>query len=94
MYELFDHTADLGLRVEAPDLPSLFCEAAEGLFSVIVAQIPRQAPAREVRIRVEAQRTDYLFVDWLHELLYRFETERLLPHRSRQPRDKKGSSVC
>ncbi len=78
MYELFDHTADLGLRVEAPDLPSLFREAAEGLFSVIVAQIPRRAPAREVRIRVEAQRTDYLFVDWLHELLYLFETERLL----------------
>ncbi len=78
MYELFDHTADLGLRVEAPDLPSLFREAAEGLFSVIVAQIPRRAPAREVRIRVEAQRTDHLFVDWLHELLYLVETERLL----------------
>ncbi len=78
MYELFDHTADLGLRVEAPDLPSLFREAAEGLFSVIVAQIPRRAPAREVRIRLEAERMDYLFVDWLHELLYLFETERLL----------------
>ncbi len=78
MYELFDHTADLGLRVEAPDLPSLFREAAEGLFSVIVAQIPSQAPAREVRIRLEAERTDHLLVDWLHELLYRFETEALL----------------
>ena len=78
MYELFDHTADLGLRVESPDLPSLFREAAEGLFSVIVAEIPRQAPAREVGIRVEAERMDHLLVDWLHELLYRFETEALL----------------
>lgn len=78
MYELFEHTADLGLRVNAPDLPSLFREAAEGLFSVIVAEIPRRAPAREVRIRVEAERMDYLLVDWLHELLFLFETERLL----------------
>ncbi len=78
MYELFDHTADLGLRVESPDLPGLFREAAEGLFSVIVAEIPCRAPLREVRIRVEAERTDYLLLDWLHELLYLFETERLL----------------
>ena len=78
MYELFDHTADLGLRVESPDLSSLFREAAEGLFSVIVAEIPRRPAARDVRIRLEAERTDYLLVDWLHELLYLFETERLL----------------
>ena len=36
MYELFEHTADLGLRVEAQDLDALFRDAAEGLFSIIV----------------------------------------------------------
>ena len=78
MYELFDHTADLGLRVEAPDLPALFRDAAEGLFSIIVEQIPHQVPTHELPIRVEAGRMDYLLVDWLHELLYLFETRRLL----------------
>ena len=32
MYELFEHTADLGLRVRAADLDSLFNEAAQCLF--------------------------------------------------------------
>ena len=31
MYEIFEHTADLGLRVRSADLPNLFSEAAEGL---------------------------------------------------------------
>ena len=35
--ELFEHTADLGLRVFATDLADLFRTAGEGLFDVIVA---------------------------------------------------------
>src|SRR3954469_5456448 len=35
MHETFDHTADLGLRIRAGDLDTLFAEAAEALFSVI-----------------------------------------------------------
>ena len=31
MYETFEHTADLGLRVRAPDLGQLFTEAAQAL---------------------------------------------------------------
>ena len=38
MYELFEHTSDLGLRVKAQDLDTLFREAAEGLFSVIAEE--------------------------------------------------------
>jgi SHS2 domain-containing protein len=78
VYELFDHTADVGLRVLARDLPSLFREAAEGLFSVIVAEIPRRGTARSIEVRLEAERADFLLVDWLNELLYVFETKRLL----------------
>ena len=36
MYEIFEHTADLGLRIRADDLQGLFEEAARGLFSVVV----------------------------------------------------------
>ena len=35
--ETFEHTADLGLRVFAADLPDLFRTAGYGLFDVIVA---------------------------------------------------------
>lgn len=78
MYELFDHTADVGLRVRAPDLPRLFCEAAEGLFSVIVEEIPPGVSSRRLDFRLEAERAEFLLVDWLSELLYVFDTERLL----------------
>ncbi|MBL8196589.1 MAG: archease, partial [Blastocatellia bacterium] len=33
MYEIFEHTADLGLRVKAKDINTLFAEAALGMFS-------------------------------------------------------------
>ena len=36
MYETFEHTADLGLRVRAPDLDTLFAEAAGALFAAII----------------------------------------------------------
>ena len=78
MYELFDHTADLGLRVSAPDLNGLFREAAEGFFSVIVDEIPRRGTPEPIDFKLEADSTEFLLVDWLSELLYVFDTKRVL----------------
>ena len=78
MYEFFDHTADLGLRVRARDLNGLFRDAAMGLFAMVVEEVPRGRPATSREIRVSGRRHDYLLFDWLNELLYVFETERLL----------------
>ena len=36
MYEVFEHTADLGLRVRAANIETLFAEAGRGLTSLIV----------------------------------------------------------
>ena len=36
MWEIFEHTADLGLRIRADSRDQLFSEAAHGLFSLIV----------------------------------------------------------
>lgn len=78
MYELFDHTADLGLRVAAPDLATLLCDAATGLFSILVEGIPRDGPAERRTFEIRGERPDWLLLDWLHELLYAFDTERVL----------------
>jgi SHS2 domain-containing protein len=78
MYEIFEHTADLGLRVVAADLETLFVDAACGLFSIIVANLDEVRLVREVEIRVAGTATDYLLFDWLSELLYLSESERLL----------------
>lgn len=78
MYELFEHTADMGLRVRARDLESLFREAAEGLFSIMVEDKPRGERSREHAFELQADNRDDLFFDWLNELLYTFHTEREL----------------
>ena len=78
MYEVFEHTADLGLRVTAPTREQLFAEAARGLFSLIVTNLDDVRLVQTVTLEVAGADVEYLFFDWLNELLYRYETENLL----------------
>jgi SHS2 domain-containing protein len=78
MYETFEHTADLGLRVRAPQPEALFAEAGRGLFSMIVTNLEAVRPTEEVHVEIEGQKLDYLLFDWLNELLFIFERRHLL----------------
>ncbi|MEE9601783.1 MAG: archease, partial [Thermoguttaceae bacterium] len=72
MYEIFEHTADLGLRIRSPSLGQLYEEAATALFSVIVENPGEVRPERQSSFQLEADRRDELLRDWLGELLYEF----------------------
>ncbi len=78
MYEFFEHTADLGLRVRAATLNELFAEGGRALFAALVEAPDGVAPAQEVRLEVAGDELDYLLFDWLKELLYRFDADHLL----------------
>jgi SHS2 domain-containing protein len=78
MYEIFEHTADLGLRVRAPDLPALFADAACGLFAMVVDDLAEIQPAVSREFMVAGSDVTFLLFDWLNELLYLCDTERLL----------------
>jgi SHS2 domain-containing protein len=78
MYEQFEHTADLGLRICAAGLEELFAEAGRALTDALTAQPDAVEPRRSQTIRLEASDRADLLHDWLAELLYLFETERLL----------------
>ena len=78
MFETFDHTADLGLRVRAADLDTLFAEAAQALFSAVVEDLSTVRPERLVEVNLSAEERDYLLFDWLKALLYHFDAEHLL----------------
>jgi SHS2 domain-containing protein len=78
MYETFDHTADLGLRIWATDLNTLFAEAARALFSTLVENPDAVAPNQRLDVTIAGTDREYLLFDWLKELLYRFEVEHLL----------------
>jgi len=78
MFELFEHTADLGLRVQATTLEELLAESARGLLSMLVANPQDVRPSQTKTISIDETEPSYLLFDWLSELLYAFEREKLL----------------
>ncbi len=78
MFELFEHTADVGIRVRAGTLESLFVDAARGLFSVIAANLDAVRPLPTMEFKIDGSRRDDLLFDWLDELLYACGTKRVL----------------
>mgnify|MGYP002635130024 CR=1 FL=1 len=76
MFSYFDHTADLGMRVESDSLELLLADAGIGLTAMLVERPERIAAKTESEIRITALNLEYLFFDWLNELLYQFESDR------------------
>lgn len=67
MYELLHHTADVRVRVFAPDLRTLFEDALRGMFEILEPSV--SADAVERSIRVESADLTALLVDFLNEAL-------------------------
>jgi SHS2 domain-containing protein len=78
MYEFFDHTADLGIRVRAPDLPRLFEESARALFAAIVENPEAIRSVERHEFSIAGDDREDLFFDWLRGLLYRFHVDQLV----------------
>jgi SHS2 domain-containing protein len=78
MYEFFEHTADLGLRVRADSVDALFADAATGLFAAVVDGLDAVRLTQSVEIAVEGTNLEYLLFDWLRELLFRLDADHLI----------------
>jgi len=76
-FAFFDHTGDVGVRLRAPTLAGLFAEGAAALTATLVDPGGLRPVERRV-FALEADSPDLLLVDWLNELVYRFEVEDLL----------------
>jgi len=76
-FEIIDHTADAAVIAYGADLKELFCNAALALFSLVTdPESIRQELQRDVKIISEDK--DSLLVEWLNELIYLFDAERIL----------------
>ncbi len=75
-----EHTADVGIRCRAPTLERLFEGAARAMFEII-APTDEVKPADTVPVTVEAVSLEELLVNWLEELLYIWESKRMLLSR-------------
>src|SRR5438046_2192551 len=77
-FEVFEHTADIGLHVTAATLEQLFADAGRAVATLIIENQETIELRQAITIEIEAEDVEGLFVDWLRELIYRFETDHLL----------------
>jgi len=76
-FAITEHTADVGVRAWGDSEAAVFEQAARAMFSLICD--PGTVGRREVLdVAVEAPDHELLLVAWLNELLFLFESRRLL----------------
>ena len=78
MYQVFEHTADLGVAVEAETLADLYAEAGAGLFAVIAGDLGQVRLAESETFTVPGSDPAWLLFDFLGELHAAFELRRML----------------
>lgn len=77
-FEILEHTADKGIAATGPTLEEAFENAAYGMFC-LMADLPRYSPTDTTKINVSGSDRETLFANWLRELLFSFEVDRVLP---------------
>jgi SHS2 domain-containing protein len=90
-FALFGHSGDIGVRLAGRTLDDLFREAAAA-FTEAITDPARLEPRRTVSLTLESPAPDLLLVDWLSEILYRFEVEQFLVADARVFLERVGSS--
>ena len=78
MHEVYEHTADLGLRIRSASLAALFAEAGTAIFELMVENMNDVQPLTKRQLHIQQPVTELLFFDWLNELLYLSDAEQLV----------------
>ena len=74
-FELFQHTADMGIRAIASSFEELLEAGARGLYSIIGELACTETPEKEVELSFFASDRAALFRDFLAELLFLFSVK-------------------
>lgn len=81
LFEIVDHTADVGIVAHGATREQLFANAALGMMSIIVDPASVQ-PGETLEVCVEADDRAALLAAFLSELLFRLEVEHFVTHRA------------
>jgi protein archease len=76
-YTFIDHTADVAADLTGRTLEELFASAAQALTDTVTDRAEVH-PVITQSVTVEAATPEDLLVDWLNELVYRFEVQNVL----------------
>jgi SHS2 domain-containing protein len=79
-YEFLDHTADVAIRVTAGTPADLLAEAARAFYAVLLDEesVRRVEPRVERTVDIDGIDGEMVLVDFLNELIYRFDAENLI----------------
>ena len=73
MFQFFDHTGDIGVNIDAANPGALFADAAPAFSETITDREALEAD--EIEEVSFSDAIDLLLVDWLSELVYRFDAD-------------------
>ena len=71
-----EHTGEVRLHLDAPELSALLAEAGRALAELMTDQPVRPSVDGPEEVRVRAPDRDALLVEWLNELIFRSETHK------------------
>jgi SHS2 domain-containing protein len=86
-YEIINHTADIGLKVFGKNLEVLFLNAAQAMFEIILEKIEKESLFKKQELKKfllnkQGSNLEEIFVSWLSELLYLFNSEGLIMNKA------------
>ncbi|MGH8547118.1 MAG: archease [Methylococcales bacterium] len=76
-WEHFDHDADIGIRGLAPTLEQAFEQAAIAM-TAVVADPDSVVASKAIAIHCAAPDHEFLFLDWINDLIYHMAVQDLL----------------
>jgi SHS2 domain-containing protein len=77
LFEVIDHTADIGIVAYGADIKQVFANAALGLFS-LMADLDDLKEDVERKLELASEDAEILLVEWLNELIYIFDVEHII----------------
>ena len=78
-FEELEHTADVKMRITAPDFLSLLAERGDAMASVLYGDFAKEPETLTVEIEADGEDSSELVVNFLSELLFLTEVEYLVP---------------
>ncbi len=80
MFEILEHTADIGFRASGETAARMFENAALALAS-IAFDVEQVSPREPYPMAVTAEDYESLLINWLNEALYYMDARRVVPKR-------------
>jgi len=77
MYELFEHTADIGVRGYGKTIEESFEETAKAMTTILV-DLDTIEEKKTIRIKSEADSLEELLFEWLNEILAQIDIEGMI----------------